>query len=458
MVPRSMRVRLAMAALMVAGYLAAAPCVVNGDGLGYLKAAESGTVYPGHLAYVPLLAGVRRLTGSTTARGLLWPARTLSALALAAAALAVAAVAGRRGGERAARVAMVGLAASWGALAAGSDVESYAPALAALAVAWWCADGEARPLGAGLATAAAALFHVENVLFGLPLLALLPRRSWPRFVAAAALPVAAAYAALAATRGAGALAGASHGLHYPLRAANLGIAVYGACKALVYAPYPYEASWARVLGCFAAGALAAAVLATTMCAPLPRRAWAAWVVPYVLVGVAFYASDAERWIFLLPLAWVAAATGAHPRRALAVAGALVVVNAVVWLPVARDGSLRQRAEAAGRLMGDGDLVIGPGHGWDEYIGFYGPRVESVPLVYWAGAVGRQGLAPTLAEKVAATRSRGRAVFLARLADDGDPMGWKELTQFALTPATVRALLPPGRPIPVADGLERLDPR
>jgi hypothetical protein len=120
--------------------------------------------------------------------------------------------------------------------------------------------------------------------------------------------------------------------------------------------------------------------------------------------------------------------------------------------------MRDRALAAARHVDAGDLVIGPGHGWDEYVGFYDDRAaQPMGLVYWAGAVGKAELPRSIADAIAAKRSQGRAVYLARLTDDGDPMGWKELTQFGITPATVRALLPPGHAVPIGDGLERWDP-
>src|SRR5262249_44723132 len=145
------------------------------------------------------------------------------------------------------------------------------------------------------------------------------------------------------------------------------------------------------------------------------------------------------------------------QRATAVALALVAANLVIWLPVARDDRVRTQAMAAARRLHDGDLVIGPGHGWDEYVGFYGAvEVTPLPLVYSAGAVRPAALPATLARAVAQARATGHAVVLARLADDGDVNGWKELRAFALTPANARALLPPGRAVALGDGLERWD--
>ncbi len=442
--------RALVAVVAAVAYLAMAPRVVNGDGLGYLKAALAGTIYPGHLAWVPLLAVVGRMIGATRPVELLWPARALCAAAAALAACALGSIARRRwASEAAAWAALLGLLASWGTLSAGSDVESYAPALGALVLALWCADRQ-RPIAAGLGCAAAVLLHVENVVF-VPVAALVVERGRARLVAAAALPVAIAYALVLPAHGVAWLAGAAHGLAYPLRWTRPFIAVYGACKALVYSPYPYEASWARVVGCFAVGAVAALALAAAARRPLSRAATAAWIAPYALVGVAFYASDAERWTFLLPLAWLAAA--AQPRRALAVAAWVGAANVALWLPVARDATLRTRAEAAARHLADGDVVVGPGHGWDEYIGFWsGPRVTPFPLVYWAGAVGKEALPSALARAAA-----GHRLFLARFAGDADPNGWKELRLFAITRDSARALLPPGHAVPVGDGLERWDP-
>ena len=444
--------RVAAAVAIALAYLGLAPRVVNGDGLGYVRAALDGRLYPGHLGYLPLLTALARLTGATRPVALVWPARVVSAAAAAFAAYALGSVARRRhGSDGAAWAAMLGLAASWGALSAGSDVESYAPALAALVGALWCADRQ-RPVAAAVLCATATLMHVENLLFvPVCLLVLDGRRARLLVVAVAGLAIAAAYAGELATHGVGWLGGASHGFHYPLRLWTPFIAVYGACKALVWAPYPYEASWAHVLGCFALGAAAAVALATCVRRPLSRAAMLAWIVPYALVGVAFFASDAERWDFLLPLVWLAAA--ARPRRALAVAAALFAANLVVWLPVARDATLRTRAEAAARHLHPGDVVVGPGHGWDEYIGFYDDSgAVPVPLVYWAGARG-----VPMIPRIIAKSAGNHDLYLARFADDGDPMGWKELRQFGIDRTSARALLPPGRFVPVGDGLERLEP-
>ena len=55
MKPRSWPTALAVACATAALAVALRPAVVNGDGLGYLKAAPTGIVVPGHLGYLPLL-------------------------------------------------------------------------------------------------------------------------------------------------------------------------------------------------------------------------------------------------------------------------------------------------------------------------------------------------------------------------------------------------------------------
>jgi hypothetical protein len=467
---------LALIALAVAlGDLALAPAVVNGDGLGYLKAAAvPGVLVPGHLAYLPLLRALRALVGAVRPVDALGAARVLSAAAAGLAVLSLGAAARRLNGgrARAATVAALGLGASNGLMAAGSDVETYAPALAAVCVTVYAlarrrTGGVVWCWAAAAAIAAAALLHVENALLLLPATAALEARGdRARLLVGAGALIGGAYAAALAVHPPGWLGGATHGFHYPITAATPAVALYGACKALVFSPYPYEAPWTHVLALFAIGAAAAAALAWTVAArepatarlPLGRAATAAWLVPYAAVGGAFFASDAERWVFLLPLGWLTVATARRRAgAALAIAALVAAVNVAVTLPRARDDGWRVRAAAASRQARAGDLVVSPGHGWDELIGFYdGPAVEPFPLVYYAGATGgRAALAATLGARAATTRARGGRVLLVRLDDGSDPMGWKELRPFGVTPSDVAGLLPAGTRVALGDGVEEL---
>jgi len=468
----------------VAAALLLAPALPNGDGLGYLKAAADPAAgpYPGHLGYLALLRALRTVTAAgPRPADLLLAARLLSALCGALAVYALAATARLlhppASASSASWVAGGGMAASFGLLVSASDVESYAPALAALCVALWAlarrraGGGRGALAAAAIATVAAALFHVENVLFALPALLLLRGRDRWVFALACALGLSATYGAAVASHGTGWLLGASHGFHYPLRAAAPAIALYGASKALVYSPYLYEASWPRVLAHFACGALALAALLVIArrARPLGRAVALAWLIPYGLLGLAFFPSDAERWIFLLPLLWLSVACAGRARAALLVVTLMFAANLVGWLPVARDRTARERAAAASRVTHAGDLVIFPGHGWDEYLGFLdGPAVEPYPLVFHAARLGgRAPLCADLAAAIARARSAGHAVLLARLrvgpcaertvgCDDPSPLGWKELRAFDVTPANVAELLP-GTRVRLSDDLDRLDP-
>jgi hypothetical protein len=407
-------------------YVALAPAVVNGDGLGYLRAATAGGSYPGHLLYLPIL---RVLPGSRPI-DLLWPARLLS-VATAISALMFFAAAARRLKLPAWLPAAAGLGGSYAVLASAGDVETYAPALFAICAGIYFVVCR-RPVAAALAATLAALIHVENILLVAPLWFLI--RRW------ALLPLAlvgVAYFAAGVTP-----LGASHGFHYPLHAWTPLVAVYGAAKALIYSPYPYEASWARVVACFALGAGALGVLvrlAWSGGAPLGRPATLAWLAAYGAVGVAFFPSDHERWIFLLPILWLSVAAAGRPRPTWMTALLVLGANLALWGPRARDDGWRRRAEAATAHLQTGDLVVSPGHGWDEYVGFWGgPEVRRFPLVYFAAALGsRAALEEQLAQETAAAR---RVVWL-RIEDDGDPMGWKELAAFGITPKTLGNLIP-----------------
>jgi hypothetical protein len=468
-----------LAIATVFGYLAIAPAVVNGDGLGYLTAAVSGNLYPGHLAYLPLLRGLRAIAGAgpRPIDGLA-AARLLSAVSAGIAVLALAAAARRLYDHaRAPTVAALGLAASFGTIAAGSDVETYAPALAALCGCVYAiarrrtGGGAASVVAAGLALAAAILLHLENVLYALPAAFALAGRDRLRFAVAAALPVAGAYAAAIALGDAHAiaLAGASHGFRHPLSYAAPGAAIYGAAKALLYAPYPYDFSPGRVLGLLVPGVLVITALAYVAIArdparptraPLGRAATLAWALPYAAVGLAYFPSDSERWLFLLPLGWLTvAAARRRAGLALAAAAALLALNLAAWLPFARDTTWRDRARDAGRDIRPGDLVISPGHGWDEYIGVYeGPVVGHFPLAFHVARLGSaEAVAPFLAETIRDARRRGHQIILVRLGDAIDPMGWRELAPFGVTPMNAGRLLPPGRRVPLSGGSERLEP-
>jgi hypothetical protein len=111
------------------------------------------------------------------------------------------------------------------------------------------------------------------------------------------------------------------------------------------------------------------------------------------------------------------------------------------------------------MVAPNDLVISPGHSWDEYLGFYQEvPIDHFPMIYFCGLLGgAQPMRAELAHRVADARARGSRVFLARVDEPESADGWKELALFGVVPGNVADLLPAGRRVQVAPGLVRLDP-
>jgi hypothetical protein len=138
------------------------------------------------------------------------------------------------------------------------------------------------------------------------------------------------------------------------------------------------------------------------------------------------------------------------RRAQVAAALFVYLGAInlatgIW-PAHRGDGTRQRAEAAAADLADGDLVIFPGHSWDEYVGFFArARVHPMPLVYYAGRDGADEAWLRFEREVAAAMMRGGRVYALRIfSDDGDVRGWSELERLGLSRERVRARLLDGR--------------
>jgi hypothetical protein len=224
-------------------------------------------------------------------------------------------------------------------------------------------------------------------------------------------------------------------------------------KTLVWSPYLYESDAPRLLGQFLLGLLPLVALTAwasvrrRVIPPLEWRVLATWVVPYALVGVLFFGSDSERWLFILPVAILLAAplVALEPHRDrlfTVVVGYLFVLNLVtaVW-PAHRDAQgIRSRAETAARLFSDGDLIVFPGHSWDEYVSFYATaKLEPFPLAYYIARDGAAAGWARLERDVRRALDRGGHVFVLRVWDDHDldPRGIDELTALGYDRATLR---------------------
>jgi hypothetical protein len=477
-----------------------APGVVNPDGLGYLKLLPYNFA-AGHLLYMPLLRLATRLVGGNG----LEAGRLCNALLGGSGVVLFFGIVRRVAGDAgllaadarfAAVVASLGLAFSYGYWVQGADVEAYAAAIVALLallrliLAYRRRPTVWRALWVGVSLGSAVLFHLTHVCAAVLVLAALSRfgRRAHALLAVAvggALSLAAyAWAALV-VRGhdlAGALrwvATAAHGFHQSGGAYRLADAVYGLAKSLVWSPYLYEADAPKLLGQFLLGFLPLVALlwwswsraqARTL-PPLDAGLGLLWILPYALLGVLFFGSDSERWLFVLPAGWLlcgvlAAGSLRRAQKAALIVAYLAIVNlATGILPAHHDSWTRRRAEAVASLFADGDTVIFPGHSWDEYVGFYSrARVWPVPLVYYAARDGVEAGWTRCDREEAAAMMRGGRVFVVRVFDDdADPRGWSELNALGISRESVRARLSEGRrvvplesPLP-GISVVRLDP-
>jgi hypothetical protein len=473
---------IALGGLSTLVYLATAPAVVNLDGLGYLKLLPHNFA-AGHLLYMPLLRLATRISGGDG----LGAGRLVNALLGGSGVVLTYGIVRRVAGATlvstearfAATFAAAGLALSYGYWVQAADVEAYAAATVALlstvrmVLAYRGRPELSRALAVGVLLGVSVLCHLEHVLLsffcGAALLRFAPDRRRGLAHALVALGTGGALAlglyawAALVVRGhdlAGALrwvGTAAHGFHDGGGVYRIADGIYGLAKAVVYSPYLYEADQQRLLGQFLLGlgplvGLGVAAFLARHRLPPEARLGLWWLGPYALVGVAFFGSDSERWLFVLPALWLLGGmlVAAAPRRTQLAAWVLVYVGAFNLstgiLPPHRDTWPRHRAEAAAALFSDGDLVIFPGHSWDEYVSFYAAaRLTPFPVVYYAARDGAEAGFARLDREVAATLLSGGHVYVVRILDesDDDPRGWKELEQLGLERAALRARITDG---------------
>ena len=92
---------------------------------------------------------------------------------------------------------------------------------------------------------------------------------------------------------------------------------------------------------------------------------------------------------------------------------------------------------------DGDLLIFPGHSWDEYVVFYGKaKVEPFPVSYYAARDGLAACWTRLDKEVREARARGGRVFAVRVFDDADedPRGFWELSTVGVSKPALKEQL------------------
>jgi hypothetical protein len=138
-------------------------------------------------------------------------------------------------------------------------------------------------------------------------------------------------------------------------------------------------------------------------------------------------------------------------RGLAAAGLVVLAayNIATGVVPLAGRTEAAKVHAAREVLREGDLVVGPGHGWDEALDLEGPLPKGAELVLLSFYAGRDGADQALA-RVREQASSGRRIVLVRFIEDDNPEGWKELAVLGLDRQRVREALG-------ARTLERLGP-
>jgi hypothetical protein len=461
---------LALTALLLfcgIGYAALEPAAINGDGVGYLKRIASGQLAAGHPLYVPLATLLTR-----DAQTALEAASTLRWLSLASILAALALFAGCcrelvPGGRWLVATAL--LASCFAVARSATQVEVYAPALAASVGGLYSLLRARRSpsflLLAAAAVAVATLLHLTLALLLLPLGLLAWRwRSLPWAIGTVALSsLSIAIGVVLAARSAGhheldAVArfylGADHGMPYPLRLWTPLVAVWGLARSVVAAPYLHQAGpvWAGLLG---GGAVSAFVALALLVGRGARRLGdlplllLCWCVPLTLFGLLFYPSDTERWIFVLPALGLLVSQ-LRWRRAWLLPICVAAVSAVHLAPRALDPIGAQRARAAETWLRHDDLVVSPGHGWSEQLGLgmrRPPRRLLLVSLLAQSKNPRRALERLDVQLRALLRAK-RRVYVTRLQSGGDPRGFKELARWGLDRRRYRAIFAAFAPRPV----------
>ena len=496
------RTALALGAAATILYLVTAPAIPNLDGLGYIKLLPHNFA-AGHLLFMPALRALTHLVGDGLRAGRLYDAilggtgvvvtysiarRMLAAWSDEEARLGAAFAAG-------------GLALSYGYWSEANDVEAYAAAMVALlltvrmAQSYAAQPSLARAAATGALLGVAVLSHLSHVLLAVYVAYDLHRHARTRRWLPPALALAVGGALSIALYAWAALVVRGHDLHGALKwiataqhgfvttggAYRLADAVYGLCKAIVWSPYLYEADAQKLVGQLLLGLIPLAALfvgalqsrraPNTKIGRVDVAGLAVWCAPYALLGVVFFGADPERWIFILPAGWILAAALVLqlPRPSRAIVAVLLWIGAfnlgtAVW-PAHRDQWPRQKAELTAALLHDGDLLIFPGHSWDEYVVYYGSaKVEPFPLSYYAARDGADAAWARLDKEIGETRAHGGRVFCVRIFNDADedPRGFWELGTVGISRTQLKdAIARRGRPVTIVptEGLTvtRLEP-
>jgi len=482
------RAALGIAGAALAFYVLLPAAITNGDGLGYHDIVMRGpwwtTFRAGHLLYGPAMSLLWSLVSTIGPVSLYRVMLVANQLAGGFAVYLLYRTADQLGVAPFGRaVASAGLAISYGFWIQASDVETYA-----LSVVFVVASMRrmtiylARPhrrsaAGLGVLNGLATLLHLTNATLAASSVLLIlgaagrPAGGRVRAVLAYAAVLAAVvgvpYVAVGGliegvrdpSRFFGWISSAGHGYVVTLDALSVPRAVYGFARTFLFLEFFYGAPrWVIAFkGVFLLAivlwlAWRVAVIRGRAPHAMPRFGLA--LAPFLLlqaaVGVRFFGSDTERWIFIAPAVWLAlgAWVPAFPARSRAgVVGLLVLLFSVnlvqgVW-PLATDTQVQERVAALRAVLPEKSLVITPGQDWFDYYRYFtGRDTPSISLIDLALRHGRNPDAfwGHLRRSVEEARRAGTPVVLLRVLDgDENVRGtpWPELAAFDYTPERIR---------------------
>jgi hypothetical protein len=493
--PGSWRIDAAIALGLFALFFALRPACPDGDGSTYAGEAMSRPLFnPPSTKHVFYETTLRLVYLGCTALGL--RAHLLTAFTvvsnLAGAALYLILARGlyppllRDVGLS--RACALGVLLSFGVMASAATIENYATSLAlsAATVALALRGGFAttgRGALVGLLFVLAVGAHVSNVLLLPVLLAVaaagVGRYGWRPVAACTAVIAAGPVAVLAgpylhAPPGTGLLDLIPRGdpqppLSLPSRLAR---AAYGVLRTAAWIP-PFQELTPLFAVCYGAAALAVLALLAVMAyqawrrgAGPPGRLWLGLLLlaaPFAAMGVHYYPSDPERWLTLVPAAWLLVGwvwTAAPARARLAVVALALALGAFnagykLW-PETRDNPELAGLRALEGLAEPGDLVIAPTRFAvvDEFVLGRPFRFEVLPL---DRQMERHKGDPDACESELRRQlndafQQSRTVYVFALLDEGLQTGrgypWAFAAAWGYSPGRFEHLLSEYRPTPV----------
>jgi hypothetical protein len=482
------RAALGIAGAALALYALLPAAIINGDGLYYheilMRDPWWRTFRVGHLLYAPGMSLLWSLVSAIAPVSLYRVMLVANQLAGAFAVYLLYRTADQLGLAPFGRaVASAGLAISYGFWIQASDVETYALSVVLVVasmhrMAIYLARPRLRSAAElGVLNGLATLLHLTSATLAassvLLILGVAGRPAGGRvrallaYGAVLAAVVGVPYVAVAALieslkdpgRFFGWILSAGHGYVVTFDALSVPRAVYGFARTFLFLEFFYGGP--RWVIAVKGGVLLAAALWIAWRVALihgraphavPRFGFA--LAPFLLlqaaVGVRFFGSDTERWIFIAPAVWLAlgAWVPAFPARVRAgMVGLLVLLFAVnlvqgIW-PLATDTQIQERVVALRAVLPEKALVITPGQDWFDYYRYFtgrdNPRISLIDLAL------RHGRSPDefwghLRRSVEEARQAGTAVVLLRVLDaDENIRGtpWPELAAFGFTPERIR---------------------